>query len=187
MTMLAERTTMEGAVVEPQTLRRVFGHYPTGVSIVTGIGDRDEPIGLTIGSFNSVSLDPPLVAFYAAKTSKTFEELKDRDSFVVNVLGAGQDHYCRAFGRPRNERFSGITWRPGVMGAPILDDTVAWIECSMERIEEAGDHYWVLGRVLALDIGKSTKPLVFVQGKFESTSMQNDPRMRWYVDLTEQL
>lgn len=173
--------------MEPQTLRHVFGHYPTGVSIVTGIGDDQEPIGLTIGSFNSVSLDPPLVAFYAAKTSATFAELRRSDSFVVNVLGAGQDNYCKAFGRPRDERFSGIGWRAGVTGVPVLDDTVAWIECSMERIEEAGDHYWVLGRVLALDVGKSNKPLVFVRGKFESTSMQNDPRMRWYVDLTEQV
>lgn len=173
--------------MEPTTMRQVLGHYPTGVSIVTGLGSNDQPVGLTIGTFNSVSLEPPLVAFYPMRSSRTFAEIREHGAFVVNVLGSGQDYYCRAFSREPQQRFTGIDWRPGVSGAPILANAATWIDCSIERIEEAGDHFWVLGRVQALDVGTGDAPLVFYKGGLRAPADLRDPRMRWYVEMTEQL
>lgn len=185
MTLLARPQSAE-ADVPPTILRRVLGHYPTGVCIVTGLGTDDRPIGLTIGTFNSVSLEPPLVAFYAMQTSYTFAEIRAHNAFVVNVLGSREDYYCKAFSRPREERFTGIDWTPGSSGAPVLANAAAWIDCGIERVEEVGDHYWVLGRVRALDIGTGDQPLVFCNGGFSKAGNACDPKVRWHIDMTEQ-
>lgn len=184
-TLLASPQSI-GVDMAPTTLRQVLGHYPTGVSIVTGLGADDQPVGMTIGTFNSVSLEPPLVAFYPMKTSRTFAEIRAHNAFVVNVLGSRVDYYCKAFSRPREERFTGIDWAPGASGAPVLANATAWIDCGIERIEEAGDHYWVLGRVRALDIGTGDQPLVFFKGRFSKAGNACDPRVRWHIDMTEQ-
>ncbi|MEU6375769.1 flavin reductase family protein [Streptomyces sp. NPDC046909] len=173
--------------MEPKALRKVFSHYPTGVSIVTGLGGDGQPVGLVVGTFSSVSLDPPLVTFYPMKTSRAFAEIRDHGAFVVNVVGSREDYYCQAFSREPERRFDGIDWTPGHSGAPVLANSAAWIDCAIERVEEVGDHYWVLGRVVALDIGTSTTPLVFVKGAFGSTAALADERVRWYVDMTEEL
>ncbi|OYO14008.1 monooxygenase [Enemella evansiae] len=186
MTALATRPISHPggeSVVEPGTMRQVLGHYPTGVSVVTALGADQCPVGLTIGTFNSVSLDPPLVAFYPMRSSRSFTEIRAHGAFVVNVLGSRQDYYCRAFARDRDQRFAGIDWTPGRSGAPVLTAAAAWIDCTIERIEEAGDHYWVLGRVQALDIGTGEEPLVFFKGGYGRPSDLSDPRSRWHVDV----
>lgn len=185
MTLLLERPLKRGPAVEPATMRQVLGHYPTGVSIVSAIGTDGAPVGLTIGSFSSVSLEPPLVAFYPMRTSNTFKEIRAAGAFAVNVLGSNHDYYCRAFSRDRSERFSGIDWEPRAIGAPILANAAAWIDCTVERIEEAGDHYWVLGRVRALDIGTGAEPLVFFKGGFGAPRDLSEALVRWHVDGTD--
>lgn len=186
MTLLSD-PPRERALMGPAELRKVFSHYPTGVSVVTGLGGDGRPAGLIVGTFNSVSLDPPLVAFYPMKSSRAFAEIRRHGAFVVNVLGSRENYYAKAFSRERDHRFDGIGWTPGHSGAPVLTNATAWIDCAIERVEEAGDHYWVLGRVVALDIGTGGKPLVFFKGGFGSTADLGDERVRWYVDLTERL
>jgi flavin reductase (DIM6/NTAB) family NADH-FMN oxidoreductase RutF len=146
--------------------RQVLGHYPTGVSIVTARQPSGEPVGMAVGSFTSVSLDPPLVAFFADKGSTTFPQIEAAGSFCVNVLGAHQEHTCRSFSRRGHDRFGGIRWRPSATGLPILEDVVAWIECDIESVQEAGDHYLAIGKVRALDTASPSLPLMFFRGGY---------------------
>ncbi len=150
--------------------RSVLGHFPTGVTIVTGMaGER--PMGFTIGSFTSVSLDPPLVGFLPQLDSVTWAAMAPSDSFCVNVLSDQQSDLCWQFAKSGTEdrRFEGVEWRPAPTGSPIIERAVAWIDCAVEEVHVMGDHYFVLGRVESLDAdadhdGLPPSPLVFYRG-----------------------
>jgi flavin reductase (DIM6/NTAB) family NADH-FMN oxidoreductase RutF/DNA-binding IclR family transcriptional regulator len=152
--------------IDAQHFRRVLGHFPTGVAGITSAGPDGRPLGMAVGSFTSVSLDPPLVAFLPDKKSTTFPRIRQAGFFCVNVLAAGQETVCRAFAARSGDKFSGIAWTPAGTGAPRLDDAVAWINCTIDAIHDAGDHEIVVGRVRALDIAESGLPLLFFQGGY---------------------
>jgi flavin reductase (DIM6/NTAB) family NADH-FMN oxidoreductase RutF len=147
--------------------RAVLGHFPTGVTIVTGLADG-RPIGFTVGSFTSISLDPPLVGFFAMNDSDTWLAMAPTVGFCVNVLRNTQADLCWRFARAGNEdvRFDGLAWRPApVTGSPVIDGVGAWIDCAIERTLVLGDHALVVGAVLALDHHAETHvPLVFYKG-----------------------
>ncbi len=145
--------------------RRVLGHYPTGVSVITGIADG-HPVGLTMGSFTSVSLDPPLIAFLPGVGSSSWPKLRQAGKFCVNILAADQEWVCRAFASRGVDKFAGISWRHSALGAPILEGVVAWIDCELEAVHEAGDHLIALGLVKDLEIERTTLPLLFFQGGY---------------------
>ncbi|CAN5191245.1 flavin reductase family protein [soil metagenome] len=145
--------------------RLVLGHYPTGVVVITAVVD-DEPVGLAIGSFASVSLDPPLVLFCVHRLSASWARITGAGVFCVNVLAEDQEQLSRTFAARGVDRFEGVGWRPGGTGAPILDDVIAWMECEIERVEEAGDHVVVVGRVVDLDVERPGGPLVFFRGGY---------------------
>lgn len=155
------------ADIRPDWFRRVLGHFPTGVVIVTAMSDGT-PAGLSVGSFTSVSLDPPLVAVLPSKSSTSWPKIAAAPSFCINVLTARQQALCRTFAISGADKFAGVTWRPSPSGAPILDGALAWIDCDLDRSMEAGDHFIVLGRVRALDIegDQGGPPLIFFQGGY---------------------
>lgn len=164
-------TTAPAAVIDPARFRQVLGHYPTGVAVITAIGAQGDPIGMTVGSFASVSLEPMLVSFMPMSSSRTFAALREADSFCVNVLAGDQESYARRFARFGTDRFDGVAWTPGRSGAPVLDGAIASIECTYEQIIPAGDHEIVLGAVTSLDITRPVSPLVFFQGGYGKFSM----------------
>jgi flavin reductase (DIM6/NTAB) family NADH-FMN oxidoreductase RutF len=154
--------------IEATRMREVLAHYPTGVVVITAPGDP-APAGLAVGSFTSVSLDPPLVGFFVGKGSSTWPQIEAAGRFCANVLGDHQGEVCRVFAAKGADRFAAISWRPGASGSPIIDDAVAWIDCRIDQVVEAGDHRLVLGRVLALDIHEreaNRTPLVFHRGGY---------------------
>ena len=122
--------------------------------------------GLTVGSFTSVSLDPPLVAFFPDKSSTTWPRLERAGRFCVNVLAADQEYICRAFAAKETDKFAGLDWRPAGSGSPILAGVSAWIDCDLEAVHDAGDHHIVVGRVRELDIENPSLPLLFFQGGY---------------------
>ena len=122
--------------------------------------------GLTVGSFTSVSLDPPLVAFLPDKSSTTWPRLERAGRFCVNVLAADQEYICRAFAAKETDKFAGLDWRPAGSGSPILAGVSAWIDCDLEAVHDAGDHHIVVGRVRELDIENPSLPLLFFQGGY---------------------
>ena len=149
--------------------RQVLGHFPTGVTIVTGMAG-DQPAGFTIGSFTSVSLDPPLVGFLPMVDSDRWAAIKSVGAFCVNVLGAHQAELCWQFAKSSiAEPFEGVYWHASAgTGSPIIDGVIAWIDCTIEGIVDAGDHHFVLGRVVDLDhveAATEPNPLLFYRGQ----------------------
>lgn len=157
--------------MDARLFRDVLGHYPTGVVLVTAISRTGEPIGMIVGSFTSVSLDPPLVAYLPTTTSKSYAVLREVDTFCINVLSAEQEMVCRRFASPGEDKWSGVAWEPSPGGAPILQDAVAWIECTTEAEIPAGDHYIVLGAVQDLGVQNPSSPLLFFQGGYGRFTM----------------
>jgi flavin reductase (DIM6/NTAB) family NADH-FMN oxidoreductase RutF len=152
--------------IDPALFRETLGHYPTGVAVVTAVAEDGKPVGMVVGTFSSVSLDPPLIAFFPASTSKSFQQLRTADTFAVNVLASDQEPLCRKLATSGADKFDGVRWRPGMLGSPIIEGAVSWIECTFEDIREAGDHYIVLGRVHELAVERPTLPLLFFQGGY---------------------
>lgn len=172
--MTAEDGTLRTSAIDQQQFRHVLGHFPTGVAVITGMAPGGEPAGLAVGSFTSVSLDPPYVAFMPDKTSSSFPRIGASGSFCVNVLSADQELVCRRFAAQGGDKFTGLAWRTAPSGSPILQGVVAWIDCDIETIHEAGDHDIVIGRVRDLATESGAAPLVFFQagyGRFSSGAL----------------
>jgi 3-hydroxy-9,10-secoandrosta-1,3,5(10)-triene-9,17-dione monooxygenase reductase component len=150
--------------------RAVLGNFPTGVVGVTAMSD-DGPVGMTVGTFTSVSLDPPLVGFLPAKTSDTWPKIRRAGRFAVNVLHREQEVICRALAH-KTDKFAGIAWHPGAGGAPLIEGAVAWIECELESVTEVGDHFFVVGRVDQLPTASSGEPLIFFRRGFGGFSLE---------------
>jgi flavin reductase (DIM6/NTAB) family NADH-FMN oxidoreductase RutF len=156
-------------MMDTEKYRRVLGQFPTGVVVVTAMSPRGEALGMTVGSFTSVSLDPPLVAFLPSKTSRSWAALRESgDRFCVNVLGGDQEDVCRAVATRKEDKFVDIKWRLSPHGNPLIEGAVAFIDCSFERVDDAGDHVIVLGRVLELDVQNTSYPLLFFRGGYGS-------------------
>lgn len=159
-------TAMSPTTIEAPHFREVLGHYPTGVALVTAIADDEEPIGMVVGTFSSVSMDPPLVSFMPTRGSYTFERLRTASCFTVNILAHDQEDLCRQFARRGADKFAGVDWRASQNGSPVLEGVVASVDCDFHEVLEAGDHYIVLGRVTALEVQRPVVPLLFFQGGY---------------------
>jgi len=144
--------------------REVLGHFATGVTIVTAL-EEGQPVGFSCQSFAALSLDPPMVVLAPARSSTSWPRIRAAGSFCVNILGEHQEAVCRAFAISGGDKFSGVGWRPGITGAPVIDGSLAVVECELGDIFEGGDHEIVTGRVVALDVGDGG-PLLFYRGGF---------------------
>jgi flavin reductase (DIM6/NTAB) family NADH-FMN oxidoreductase RutF len=147
------------------TYRQVLGHFPTGVTVVTAATDG-VPVGLAVGSFSSVSLDPPLVAFFPDRSSSSWPRIEAAGAFCVNILGEDQEDVCRRFAMKGDDKFAGLGWKPSATGSPLIDGVIAWIDCDVESVTDAGDHFCVMGRVRDLAVGHDRGPLVFFRGGY---------------------
>lgn len=147
-------------------LRRALGRYATGVTVVTAAGAQG-PIGLTVNSFASVSLDPPLVLWSLRRASMHYADFTAQGGFAVHVLGAPQRELARVFSQPVADRYAGLAWYTGQDGIPVFDACAARFECATRQVLEVGDHAVLIGEVLRLhapdDDGGA---LVFHNGAF---------------------
>ena len=155
--------------LDSREFRRVLGHYPTGVCVSTA-RSGSEPGGMVVGSFTSVSLDPALVAFLPDRRSTTWPRIEAAGQFCVNVLAEDQQAICRSFSSSSRDRFNAVPHRLSTSGLPIIDGVVAWIDCRLYAVHEAGDHYIAVGQVRALDVERADPPLVFVRGAYGRVS-----------------
>lgn len=163
MTELRTRTQTDN-----QRFREVLGQYPTGVSVVTAIQADGTPAGLAVGSFTSISLDPPLVAFMADRSSTSWPKIEATGSFCANVLASDQEHICRVFASKAPDKFADLGWSPAESGSPILDSAVAWVDCDIHTVHVAGDHFIVIGEVRDLQVARPALPLLFFRGGYGS-------------------
>ncbi|QXZ08206.1 flavin reductase [Comamonas sp. Y33R10-2] len=151
--------------------RSVLGSYPTGVAVVTGLDQQGEAIGMVVGTFTSVSMNPPLVAFLPMKTSRTFQNLREAsDKFSINILAADQEGICRTLASPGERKFDAVDWHLSPAGNPIINGVVAWIDCEYANVLEGGDHFIVLGSVKDMGLERDTTPLLFFQRGYGSFS-----------------
>jgi 3-hydroxy-9,10-secoandrosta-1,3,5(10)-triene-9,17-dione monooxygenase reductase component len=155
--------------IDPIKYRQVLGHFPTGVTVVTGVLDG-QPIGFTIGSFTSVSLDPPLVGFLPMVSSDRWLRIREAGAFCVNVLARGHDDLCWRFSKSSiDDPFEGVGWSPSpVTGSPILDGAIAWMDCTIDQVVDAGDHHFVMGLIVDFEHAhpdSDPQPLLFFRGK----------------------
>jgi 3-hydroxy-9,10-secoandrosta-1,3,5(10)-triene-9,17-dione monooxygenase reductase component len=146
-------------------LRRAFGHYPTGVTIITTSSPTGDRVGMTVNSFSSLSLEPPLVLWSLARTSSNFDVFRAATHFAVHVLHAGQSAIARQFALKDCDRFAGLPTTTGLSGAPLLADYHACFDCVTHDILEGGDHVIIVGRVIRCD-EKPGDPLIFYMGRF---------------------
>jgi 3-hydroxy-9,10-secoandrosta-1,3,5(10)-triene-9,17-dione monooxygenase reductase component len=153
----------------PTHFRRVLGEFTTGVVVVTSIDRGGSPLGMAVGSFSSVSLTPPLVAFFVAHTSTTFPKISASGRFCANILSHDQLDVCKAFSRSGGNKFDGVDWAPSPSGAPVLTGVHGWVDCTISSVQRLGDHDLVVGQVKELDAdGGDRSPLVFYRSGFHS-------------------
>ena len=155
--------------IDSREFRRILGHYPTGVCAVTALADG-EPIGMIVGSFTSVSLEPPLVAFLPDRSSTTWPRIMTVGSFCVNVLNERQQSVCSAISSKAANKFDAVSYRLSERGVPIIEGVVAWIECDLYAVHEAGDHFIAIGLVKGMAVDRPEAPLVFHRGSYGSIS-----------------
>jgi flavin reductase (DIM6/NTAB) family NADH-FMN oxidoreductase RutF/DNA-binding IclR family transcriptional regulator len=149
--------------------RKVLGQYPTGVVVVTAFSPTGEVLGMTVGSFTSVSLDPPLVAFLPSKASRSWTALRASGGrYCVNILGSDQEDVCRNVAMRKEDKFHDIEWQVTEHGNPRICGAVAHIDCEVEAIHDSGDHDIVVARVADLAIHNSSYPLLFFRGGYGS-------------------
>jgi 3-hydroxy-9,10-secoandrosta-1,3,5(10)-triene-9,17-dione monooxygenase reductase component len=158
----------EAAQARAREFRDVLGHYASGVTVVTTVLDG-VPAGLTCQSFMSVSLDPPLVAFLPTLQSRAFAAIRRTGHFCVNILGADQVEVSDAMaGRRGEDKFAGVGWRTSATGAALLDGVLAYVDCTVHDVHEAGDHFLVVGRVVDLRVLREGEPLLYHRGGYRA-------------------
>ena len=151
--------------IDLQEFRRALSCFATGVAVVTTLDSSGERIGMTISSFNSVSLDPPLVLWSIANDSNSYNAFINAEYFAVNVLTMEQQDLSDRFAKKGIDKFAGLDCREGLHGAPILPEYAACFECSTEHRYDGGDHKIIVGRVLRLE-DRESDPLIFYRGRF---------------------
>jgi len=145
--------------------RQVLGHFPTGVTVITSMHE-DTPVGLAVGSFASLSLEPPQVLFCPGKQSSTWPKIQQSGAFCVNILAEDQEDVCRVFASSAADKFAEVGWKKSGNGSPIIDGVLAYVDCSVADVVEAGDHYVVIGAVHDLEVRHEGGPLLFFRGGY---------------------
>jgi flavin reductase (DIM6/NTAB) family NADH-FMN oxidoreductase RutF len=153
------------APVSSEEFRRACGRFPTGVTIATVVDAAGLPYGLTVSSFTSVSLVPPLVSICLGHAVSLIDQFRAASFFGINILAEDQRHLSERFARRGHDRFEGVAWTPGETGVPLVDGALAAIECQVERRIPVGDHDIFVGRMVATRVAEGA-PLLHFSGAY---------------------
>jgi flavin reductase (DIM6/NTAB) family NADH-FMN oxidoreductase RutF len=161
----------EGAIIcsdpsafDPRLLRRALGQFATGVTVVTGRSPHGEKLGMTVSSFNSVSLSPPLILFSIDKKARSLPTLLELNGYAVNILSRDQAGLSSRFARAASDKWSDVTHTTGHAGAPLIHGALAHFECSAHACHDGGDHVIFVGCVLGFAWNEHTEPLLYFRG-----------------------
>lgn len=155
----------EARAIDAVAFKAVLGRFCSGVTVITAL-DGDEPVGFACQSFASLSMDPPLVSFFPARTSTTWPRIRQARRFCVNILADHQGDLCRQLGRPGADKFSGVEWSPSGNGSPLLAGALATIDCELHDEVDGGDHTIVVARVTGVNEHSEATPLLFYRAAF---------------------
>jgi flavin reductase (DIM6/NTAB) family NADH-FMN oxidoreductase RutF len=156
---------MSSPAVPASDFRRACAQFATGVAIATTLDSEGGPHGLTINSFTSVSLDPPMVLICVSRHSRVLPHFAGASHFAVNVLAAGQRAISDRFALRVDQRFDGVEWSAGRSGAPLIGGALAALECRVERILDGGDHQIFLGEVVEVRVNGG-EPLLYFDSRY---------------------
>ena len=151
--------------VSKDEFRRALGHFASGVTVVTSRSEDGRPLGITVSAFSSLSLDPPLILICIDKRASLHDHLKEGGHFAVNILAEDQELISRRFASKVEDRFEGIGYREGDMGAPLISGALATIECRIVHSYPGGDHTIIVGEVLATEVSNG-RPLAYFRGGY---------------------
>lgn len=157
------------APFDTRALRDVLGHFATGVAVITTCGDQKQPLGLTVNSFASVSLDPAEILWSIVSAAPSRPAFERHGAFAVNIMKEQDKSSTLRFAKPLDDKFDGVAWRRGWRDVPVLDNALATLECDVKKMIPSGDHHIVLGSVRAINSSEGD-PLVFFRGAFTSLS-----------------
>ncbi|VVE89822.1 flavin reductase family protein [Pandoraea bronchicola] len=162
----------EPAEFDTRKFRQTLGHFATGVTIITArSGDR--LAGVTANSFNSVSLDPPLILWSINKTSRSFPVFRDASHFAVNVLASDQIQLSNRFARSSDDKFAGVAAVEGLGGCKLFEGVSATFQCEHHSMVDAGDHWIFLGKVVTFQ-AENRAPLLYHQGSYSMVTPHPD-------------
>lgn len=153
---------------DDRSFRNALGQFPTGVAIITTVTPEGERLGMTISSFNSLSIDPPLVLFSVHRQAHSFTAWQRATCYAINVLNEDQEELSNRFARAKGEKWAGLTTRVGKTGVPLMPNAVVTFECEPYGRYDGGDHEIFVGRVVELyeNLAKHGRPLVFSGGRY---------------------
>lgn len=152
--------------IDPQELRRVMGHFATGVTVITTTDKEGQPNGLTANAFMSLSLDPALILISVDKSATCYACFEPPNNFTVNFLSEDQEDISRRFATKGIDKFAGLEWRAGVNGAAIIGGSLAHVACRIRQVYDGGDHTIVVGEILEAK-ASGDRPLLFFKGKYQ--------------------
>lgn len=151
--------------IDPRDFRNVLGAFPTGVTVITAKDDEDKRYGVTANSFNSVSLDPPLILWSIGKTSTSYDAFMAAEFWNVHILAADQEAISNNFAKSGGDKYADIDYQDGIEGAPLIAGCAAVMQCKTEYQYEGGDHIILVGRVLDYQYDDK-ESLVFSRGRY---------------------
>jgi flavin reductase (DIM6/NTAB) family NADH-FMN oxidoreductase RutF len=146
--------------------KEVMGDYPTGVAIITTVGKDGKPVGLTVSSLSSVSINPLLISWCIDEGSSSLEAFEKANGFIVHILNGEQAELCKTFASKNADKFSNCDWEYSKSGLPIISDTLAVLECNTYKQVEAGDHTMLIGEVTDIHRTSDKDPMLYHRRKF---------------------
>lgn len=156
--------------VDQLEFRRVMGHFATGVTVVTSHDGAGKLGGLTANSVASVSLDPPMVLVCVDKKSDSYPLFAASQTFAINILANEQETLSRRFAKSGGDKFTGVGYRIGSTGCPLLSDTIGFLDCEIRHTFEAGDHTIYVGEAVEIAVSSEADPLLYFRGGYRNLS-----------------
>jgi 3-hydroxy-9,10-secoandrosta-1,3,5(10)-triene-9,17-dione monooxygenase reductase component len=159
--------TTDSIYMTQDSLRDVLGLFPTGIAVVTAKAENSL-YGVTINSFSSVSLDPPLVLFSLARGLQTLGALVSSQAFAIHFLREDQRHVSTRFAKALSDKWDDVPYRHGVTGCPVIEEALAVLECRLYAQYDGGDHVIIVGRIAHLEKRPGCNPLIFFRGRYHT-------------------
>ena len=154
--------------------RNALGSFATGITVITALGKNGQKVGMTVNSFNSVSLDPALVLWSIGRDSNCFEDFMAAEAFAIHVLAEDQQELSNRFTKTGSDRFAGLELSEGLSGVPLLTHYSTCFQCSLANQYDGGDHVIIVGKVLELS-DHGLNPLIFHRGGYKELATDSDP------------
>jgi flavin reductase (DIM6/NTAB) family NADH-FMN oxidoreductase RutF len=170
-----------GPVIDPLAFRQALGQFAAGVAIITAKADT-QLVGLTVNSFNSVSLDPPLILFSITRASRSLNGLLHAPAFAVNILSRDQESLSNHFARSHADKWLEVAHTVGHYGAPLLSGVLAHFECTPYANYDGGDHVIMVGRVVRFALNDAGEPLVYFRSRYRSLAVVG-PQTEWPLPM----